>query len=44
MKEERFFYVPNAADSLELPEEEAKHAIRVLRLHEGDEIFLQDDI
>ena len=44
MKEERFFYVPNAADSLELPEEEAKHAIRVLRLHEGDKIFLQDGI
>ena len=42
MKEERFFYVPDASDRLELPEEEAKHAIRVLRLHEGDEMFLQD--
>lgn len=42
MKEERFFYVPNAADNMELPEEEAKHALRVLRLHEGDEMFLQD--
>lgn len=42
MKEERFFYVPDAASQLELPEEEAKHAIRVLRLREGDEMFLQD--
>ena len=42
MKEERFFYVPDASESLELPEEEARHAIRVLRLHEGDEMFLQD--
>ena len=42
MKEERFFYVPDAAKALELPEEEAKHAIRVLRLHEGDSIYLQD--
>lgn len=44
MKEERFFYVPNAANELELPDEEAKHAIRVLRLHEGDEIYLQDGL
>lgn len=44
MKEERFFYVPNASESIELPDEEAKHAIRVLRLHEGDGIFLQDGI
>lgn len=44
MKEERFFYVPNASERLELPEEEAKHALRVLRLHEGDSIFLQDGV
>lgn len=42
MKEERFFYVPSAATADELPPDEAVHALRVLRLHEGDEIFLQD--
>jgi len=42
MKEERFFYVPDANARVELPEEESKHAVRVLRLHEGDEIFLMD--
>lgn len=42
MKEERFFYVPDANDSNELPQEEAVHATRVLRLSEGDEIFLMD--
>jgi len=42
MKEARFFYVPNAAHSTELPEEEATHALRVLRLKGGDEIFLMD--
>ncbi|MCR5132140.1 MAG: 16S rRNA (uracil(1498)-N(3))-methyltransferase [Prevotella sp.] len=42
MKEVRFFYVPNAAEQSELPQEEAVHALRVLRLKEGDEIFLQD--
>lgn len=42
MKEVRFFYVPDAADNNELPEEEAAHAIRVLRLSEGDEVMLMD--
>lgn len=42
MKEVRFFYVPQAADQTELPQDEAVHALRVLRLKEGDEIFLQD--
>jgi len=42
MKEERFFYVPNAEKEQELPQEEAVHAIRVLRLKEGDEIRLID--
>lgn len=42
MKEERFFYVPDAARASELPEAEAQHATRVLRLSEGDEIFLMD--
>jgi len=44
MKEERFFYVPDAATSQELPEEEAQHAVRVLRLKEGDEMMLMDGI
>ena len=42
MKEARFFYVPDASVQQELPQEEAVHALRVLRLKEGDEIFLQD--
>ena len=42
MKEERYFYVPNAAAASELPQEEAMHALRVLRLTEGDEISLVD--
>lgn len=42
MKEARYFYVPDAASNHELPEEEAKHALRVLRLKEGDEMFLMD--
>ena len=44
MKEMRFFYVPNVQDSGELPEEEAMHALRVLRLKSGDEIMLTDGI
>lgn len=42
MKEVRYFYVPNAADNNELPIEEATHAVRVLRLKSGDDIFLMD--
>ena len=42
MKEERYFYVPQAAALSELPEEEASHAVRVLRLKEGDELMLMD--
>lgn len=42
MKEERYFYVPDAKNVNELPESEAQHATRVLRLTEGDEIFLMD--
>ena len=42
MKEERFFYVPNATDVDRLPQEEAAHATRVLRLKEGDSIVLID--
>ena len=40
MKEERYFYDPQLKG--ELPEEEARHAVRVLRMGEGDEIFLMD--
>lgn len=42
MKEARFFYAPNAKDNDCLPPEEAAHALRVLRLKAGDEIFLMD--
>lgn len=42
MKEIRFFYVPDAAEANQLPEEEAQHCIRVLRLQIGDEIMLMD--
>lgn len=42
MKEARYFYVPDAAEQTELPAEEAVHATRVLRLKEGDEMFLMD--
>lgn len=44
MKEERFFYVPDAATGTELPDQEAQHAIRVLRLAAGDEIWLMDGV
>ena len=42
MKETRYFYVPDAASTNELPAEEAVHASRVLRLESGDEVFLID--
>ncbi|SFW35189.1 16S rRNA (uracil1498-N3)-methyltransferase [Prevotellaceae bacterium HUN156] len=42
MKEVRFFYAPEAATSQELPSDEATHALRVLRLKEGDEMMLMD--
>jgi 16S rRNA (uracil1498-N3)-methyltransferase len=42
MKEARYFYVPHAKELQELPQDEASHALRVLRLKEGDEIFLID--
>lgn len=44
MKEVRYFYVPDAATQHELPAEEATHALRVLRLQSGDEMFLMDGI
>lgn len=42
MKEARYFYVPDAASQTELPQDEAMHALRVLRLQSGDEMFLMD--
>ena len=42
MKEARYFYVPDAPDAGCLPSDEAAHAVRVLRLAAGDEIFLID--
>ena len=42
MKEVRFFYVPQAGSSNVLPDEEAAHALRVLRLKTGDELMLMD--
>lgn len=44
MKETRFFYVPDAAQQQELPSAEAMHAMRVLRLKSGDEMFLMDGV
>ena len=44
MKEARYFYVPGASTAGQLPDDEATHAIRVLRLREGDEIFLIDGV
>ncbi len=42
MKETRYFYVPGASTGSELPVEEAQHAVKVLRLKEGDEMMLMD--
>lgn len=42
MKEERYFYVPDASHQNELPKEEAQHALKVLRMQVGDEMFLMD--
>lgn len=36
------FYTPDIAINCELPEEEAKHCIKVLRLTSGDEVLLTD--
>ena len=40
MKEERFFYDPQLNG--ELPQDEAHHAVKVLRLQVGDEMWLMD--
>jgi 16S rRNA (uracil1498-N3)-methyltransferase len=36
------FYTPDIKDDMQLPEEEASHCIRVLRMKEGDSIRLTD--
>lgn len=36
------FYTPDIASTAELPEEESKHCVKVLRLAEGDELMLAD--
>ncbi len=38
----QIFYTPDILEKNELPEEEAAHAIRVLRLSEGDPLLLTD--
>ncbi len=42
MKETRYFYVPDARNQHQLPDEEAVHAVRVLRLQAGDDVMLMD--
>ena len=42
MKESRYFFVPDAENQTELPTDEAMHAMRVLRLKSGDELYLMD--
>lgn len=44
MKEARYFYVPDATQQTELPSDECVHAVRVLRLTVGDELFLMDGV
>lgn len=42
MREERFFYARTASEAsatISLPDDEAQHAVRVLRLTEGDEVW-----
>lgn len=42
MKEIHLFYAPNIADDGALPAEESAHAVRVLRMQEGDELLATD--
>ena len=42
MKEVHIFYAPDIATTHELPAEEAAHAVRVLRMKEGDEMIVTD--
>lgn len=42
MKESHLFYAPDVESDHCLPEEEAAHAVRVLRIKEGDPLWLTD--
>ena len=42
MKESHLFYAPNLVQTLQLPDEEAAHAVRVLRRKEGDSLWATD--
>ncbi len=42
MKEIHYFYIPDAARRDDLPEEEARHAVKVLRLGVGDRLAITD--
>lgn len=42
MKESRLFYCPDIEKCAELPQDEALHIVRVLRLKEGDPLWLTD--
>ncbi len=42
MKEQHLFYAPDLLQTAQLPEEEAAHALRVLRMKEGDSIWMTD--
>lgn len=42
MKEVHLFYAPDVESTLELPSDEATHAVRVLRMQAGDEIVVTD--
>lgn len=42
MKEVHLFYAPDIEQTQELPTEEAIHAIRVLRLKEGQQLLITD--
>lgn len=42
MKEYHIFYAPEIERTSALPEEEAAHAVRVLRMQEGDELLCTD--
>lgn len=42
MKEIHLFYAPDIAEDPMLPQEEAQHAVRVLRMQEGDSLLVTD--
>lgn len=42
MKETHLFYAPDIAENPVLPQEEAQHAVRVLRMQEGDSLLVTD--